>query len=60
VHNVAVYAKDEFGNMGNSETIYFTVEVPEPFPTIPVAVASIAAVIVVGVGLLVYFKKRKR
>jgi parallel beta-helix repeat protein len=31
----------------------------EPFPTTLVAVASIATVVVVGVGLLVYFKKRK-
>ena len=31
---------------------------PEPFPTAPVAATSIAIVAVVGVGLLVYFKKR--
>jgi N-acetylneuraminic acid mutarotase len=31
----------------------------EPFPTILVAAASATAVIVVGAGLLVYFKKRK-
>jgi hypothetical protein len=31
----------------------------EPFPTVPVVVATIASVAVVGVGLLVYFKKRK-
>jgi N-acetylneuraminic acid mutarotase len=34
------------------------VEGPEPFPTVPVVVAS--AAVVVGAGLLVYFKKRKR
>ena len=32
---------------------------PEPFPTVPVAAASVAA-LVVGVGLLVYFKKRRQ
>jgi len=32
---------------------------PEPFPTMLVAI-SIASVAVVGVGMLVYFKKRKR
>jgi nitrous oxidase accessory protein len=32
----------------------------EPFPTVIVAVVSAVAVIVVGVTLLVYFKKRKR
>jgi hypothetical protein len=56
-HNVTVYAIDSAGNTGTSETIYFNVEVPEPFPTTQV-IASIASVAVVGVGLLVYFKKR--
>ena len=60
VHNVTVYANDTYGNMGASETVTFTVAVPEPFPTVPVAVASVAVVAVVGVVLLVYFKKRKR
>ena len=31
---------------------------PEPFPTVPVAAASVAAVVVVAAGLLVYLKKR--
>jgi hypothetical protein len=46
--------------MGACETISFTVAVPEPFPVVPIAVASIASVSIVGGGLLVYFKKRKR
>jgi N-acetylneuraminic acid mutarotase len=58
LHNVTVYAKDEFENTGVSETISFSVDVP--FPTAPVAAASVAIIAVVGVGLLVYFKKRKR
>jgi hypothetical protein len=60
LHTVTVYARDEFENIGASETIYFTIEEPAPFPTIPVAVASVAAVVVVGVGLVMYFRKRKR
>ena len=32
----------------------------EPFPTVPIAASVIAFVAIVGVGLLVYFKKRKR
>jgi parallel beta-helix repeat protein len=56
LHNITVYAKDEFENMGNSETTYFSVEVP--FPT-TLVVASTVSVAVVGVGLLVYFKKRR-
>ena len=58
LHNITVYAKDEFENMGASETISFSVEVP--FPTTLVATAASAATVaVVGVGLLVYFRKRK-
>jgi hypothetical protein len=60
VHNVTVYAADEAGNMGASEAVTFTVAVPEPFPTELVIAASVATVAVVGVGLLVYYKKRKR
>jgi len=44
---------------GSSEIIRFAIEEPEPFPVVPVAAASGASVAVVGVGLLVYFKKRK-
>jgi outer membrane protein assembly factor BamB len=56
LHNVTVYAEDLFGNFGASVTIVFKAE---PFPILPVAVASVAVVIVVGTVLLVYFKKRK-
>jgi len=56
-HNLTVYAKDEAGNIGFSETIYFSVK--ESFPT-TLVVASVVSVVVIGVGLLVYFKKRNR
>ncbi len=56
-HNVTVYATDEAGNVGASETVYFSVDVP--FPTTMV-IAPIASVTVIGVGLLAYLKKRKR
>jgi nitrous oxidase accessory protein NosD len=58
-HNVTVYATDQFGNTGASETIYFTLEVPEPFPT-TLVIVSLTSMAVAIVGLLVYFKKRKR
>jgi N-acetylneuraminic acid mutarotase len=57
-HNVSVFGFDASGNMGTSETLYFTIEEPEPFPIVPVAAASVI-VALVGVGLLVYFQKRK-
>jgi hypothetical protein len=57
-HNVTVYATDEFGNAGASETIHFNVEVP--FPT-TLVITPIASVSIIGSGLLlVYFKKRRR
>lgn len=55
-HNVTVYAIDEFGNTGVSETVYFNIDVP--FPT-TLVVASVVTVAVAGVGLIIYFKKRK-
>jgi hypothetical protein len=58
-HNVTVYATDIAGNIGASETIFFTIEEPpELFPTIMV-IAPIASGAIVGVGLLIYFKKCK-
>jgi parallel beta-helix repeat protein len=57
-HNLTVYVTDKYGNTGTSETIYFTVEVSEPFPT-TLVIVSLTSVAVAIVGLLVYFKKRK-
>jgi hypothetical protein len=59
-HNVTLYAVDLAGNTATSKTLFFSVDLPEPFPTMPVT-ASIATVALVsfGLGLLVYFRKRK-
>jgi hypothetical protein len=60
LHNVTVYANDTYGNMGASETLNFTVAVPEPFPIVPVAAASaVIAAVAVAAGLLFHFKKHK-
>lgn len=56
-HNVTVYAEDEAGNVGTSETISFRVELPFP-ATMLIAPAVLLSAI--GSGLLLYFKKRKR
>jgi hypothetical protein len=56
LHNVTVYAWDEAGNVGASETVSFRVEA---FPYI--TVAAIAAVILVSISIaLVYFKRKSR
>ena len=56
-HSLTIYAWDIAGNVGASETLYFTIA--EPLPVVPVATASVASVAVMGVALLMYFKKRK-
>jgi hypothetical protein len=54
-HSLIVYAYDYAGNIGASETIFFTVA--EPFQT-TLVIGFIIAVAIVGLGLLVYLKKR--
>ncbi len=55
-HNVTVYATDNFGNVGKSDTLHFTVQEK------PIFQITIAAIAVIGsiAGLLVYLKKRKK
>jgi len=57
LHNLTVYATDTFGNMGASEPVNFTVDVPETFPLVPVAAAVVIAV-AVAAGLLLTRRKR--
>ena len=49
-------------DISGSSSVYFSIEkysIGKPFPATPVAAASVATAVVVGAGLLVYFKKRK-
>ena len=55
-HNVTVYAADEAGNIGASETLFFNVA---EFPVVPIGAFAVGAVAVGATGLLFYFKKRK-
>ncbi len=59
-HNVTVYAIDNLGNTGTSETITFTIAKPEPFPTTLVAVSVAVVVAVVSFGLVAYSLRRNR
>jgi hypothetical protein len=56
LHNVTVYVTDRSGNIGASETVYFTVEVS--FPVVPVATAS--GVSITGVAVCVFYYRKKR
>jgi len=60
-HNVTVFATDEVGNTGASETIFFTIpEQHAPFPTIlVVTTASIVVVFVMFAVFLLYRRKQK-
>jgi parallel beta-helix repeat protein len=57
LHNITVYAKDTFENIGASETIFFSIE--EPFPTAWIAIAAVL-VAFVSIGFVVYIKKVKK
>ena len=55
LHSIVVYATDYSGNLGYSETINFSVDA---FP-ITLVIGSFAVIAVVGLGIFVYFKKRR-
>ena len=62
-HGLKVYARDGVGQVGSSETFYFTIGAEQDvFPTTLVAIvgAIIAFVAVVSFGLVAYFLRRKR
>jgi hypothetical protein len=58
VHNLTVYVTDRSGNTGASETVYFSVDVPEPFPTL--LVVSVSGVSITGVAVCVFYYRKKR
>ena len=59
-HNFVVHAVDEVGNKMD-ETVIFSIDVPEPPSLFSTAwiVTAVVILIVTGVALLIYFKKRK-
>jgi hypothetical protein len=59
-HNLTVYNWDKAGNAGASEIVYFSVEIPEPLPTVPVAAVSVLAITLVAAGSMIYYKKHKK
>ena len=61
LHNITLYASGTFGNMGVSNTTYFTIAEPDTLNSFlqPILIALPIVVVVSAVGLMVYFKKRK-
>ena len=58
-HSVTVYVTDKAGNIGISELVYFTVDMPETLSTAVAVTASVAALTVVAAGFMIYLKKRR-
>lgn len=60
-HNVTIYATDEDGYIGASDTLLFNVNAPEfaEFSVVPLVIAFVIVVVIVSAGWLVYFKKHK-
>ena len=73
-HSIVVYANDTFGNMGKSDTAYFTVSLPAPTlsptptptttaatsPSVPEFPTTYALILIaVASGLVLAFKKRR-
>ena len=56
-HNVTLYVMDEAGNTGASETLFFEVEVPKPFPTMTVAILAILGIFSC-VGIVLYLRRK--
>jgi hypothetical protein len=59
-HSLTIYANDTLGNMATSGTVYFNVEVLKQEPSSATLVGALASVAVIGIGLMVLFKKRNR
>lgn len=57
-HNITLYAYDLAGNAAMPQTLFFSVDLPESWIFV-LAIISLITVAVVGVGLVICFKKRK-
>jgi hypothetical protein len=54
-HNLTVYATDDVGNLGFSDTVHFSIE---PFPIITVVAVTTSVIIVVLASYLVFKRKK--
>lgn len=59
-HKLIVYATDEAGNAGASETINFNVQVPIPSQKALAILPPMAIVLIGGLSILIYLEKRKQ
>jgi len=63
LHNITVHAEYGYNpydiHRESESSVYFTIDTTPPFPT-TLVIASVAAIAAVSVGLLVFFRKRRR
>ncbi len=59
-HKITVYATDEAGNAGASETIDFNVQVPIPSQRALAILPPMAIVLIGGLSILIYLERRKQ
>jgi len=60
-HNITVYANDTAGNLGSSETAFFSIEASQdPVPLLILAVALPVIIIVGATGILLYKRHNHR
>jgi|WetSurMetagenome_2_1015567.scaffolds.fasta_scaffold08045_4 hypothetical protein len=65
LHILTVYANDTSGNMGASQTIYFSVDMPlvivplNSFQTIVTIAVAIIIIVIIGVGLQIYRERTR-
>ncbi len=59
-HELTVQATDEVGNTGASETVDFNVQVPVPRQMALAVIPPMAIVLVGGLSLLIYYRKRNQ
>jgi hypothetical protein len=57
LHNVTVYVSDSFGYVG-SQTVTFTINTSEPFPTLGLA-AGLATVAVVSIAIVLFVRRQR-
>jgi hypothetical protein len=58
-YNMTLYVADLAGNAVSSNTLFFTVNSPEPFPIVPVAVAVAVIALAMVLSLLLFRRHRK-
>jgi N-acetylneuraminic acid mutarotase len=54
-HKLTFYAQDTVGNLGNSDTVYFNIQL---FPT-TLVIAAVATVVIVSSAVYLFFRRRK-